>query len=128
MVLAIPTRGERKLRSTSAARAFRGEMYSTRQRCAAVGGGVDMMRSMDHRKAARVFPLPVGATTRAWSPFAAASHAPCCAAVGRSKASENQVRVGAVKRESSDSAPVAFSPARFTAPLCWVAPTSAANG
>jgi hypothetical protein len=59
---------------------------------------------MDHRKAASVFPDPVGATTRAFCPDAMASHAPTWASVGASKVEENQVLVVSEKG-SEDTTP-----------------------
>ena len=53
----MPTRGERRLRSTSTARAFIGEMYSTRQRLSRSSGtGSAASRSRAHRKAESVLP------------------------------------------------------------------------
>ncbi len=100
---AMPTSGVRRLRSTSTPSAFSGEMYSTRvprersrwasaasassasrplsgtpvrrfAPCSAIAS--DSRRSIDHRKADRVLPDPVGATTRALAPREIASQAP----------------------------------------------------
>src|SRR5690606_4246645 len=116
----MPTSGDRRFRSTSAASAFRGETYSTRQRrCGSSGGGSVSNRSIAARNAASVLPDPVGATTSACSPEAIASHAPACACVGASNAPSNHARVGAEKGASgSAEAPVdvidPFSPAAPT--------------
>src|SRR6478736_2519474 len=68
------------------------------------------MRSSDHRKAARVLPEPVGATTSACRSVDTASHAPACAGVGASNAPENHARVGAVKRSRGSTVTRPFSP------------------
>jgi hypothetical protein len=68
----MPTSGARRLRSTSTANAFIGEIYRTRQRLALWGTGVNMMRLMHHENAARVLPVPVGARIRVDSPRAIA--------------------------------------------------------
>ena len=46
----------------------------TRQRFMLSGAGVNMMRLMHHKKAARVLPVPVGARMRVDSPRAIAGH------------------------------------------------------
>ena len=97
----MPTRGERRLRSTSTASAFSGETYRTRVpslRSAGTGGGSCRSRSMLDRNAARVLPEPVGATTRTWSPASKPCQAPTCAGVGAAKAWENHSRVAGAKR------------------------------
>src|SRR3954447_16471228 len=92
----MPVSGLRRLRSTSTARALRGETYSTRQRLlGSAGGGSAASRSRDQRNAAKVLPEPVGATTRASRPEAMACQAPRCAGVGSWKAPANQARVAA---------------------------------
>src|SRR5690606_12253321 len=111
---AVPTRGEVRFRSTSTPSALSGERYSTfvaprrRPEARARGGAVRSVRSGDGcavrrsiavRKAARVFPEPVGATTRVWSPRSIASHAAACAAVGASNASSNHAAVAGEKDE-----------------------------
>jgi hypothetical protein len=53
---------------------------------------------MDERKAARVLPDPVGATTRVFSPRPMASHAPACAGVGSAKLAVNQSRTSGENR------------------------------
>ena len=65
--------GQRRRRffSTSKARARSGEMYTTRVRALrSSGGGVVTSRSIDHKKAASVLPLPVGAQISVCSPAA----------------------------------------------------------
>ncbi len=65
----MPISGLRRLRSTSTASALSGDTYRTRQRRSrSAGTGSCMSRSIACRKAARVLPLPVGATTRVSSP------------------------------------------------------------
>ncbi len=106
----MPTSGERKLRSTSTASAFNGEMYNTRHRAVlSDGAGVEAMRSSAHKKAASVLPEPVGATTSVCSPPEIACHACCCASVGRANAEPNQSRVMAEKPASGSGGPAARS-------------------
>ena len=93
----MPVSGARRLRSTSTARALSGETYRTRQVAASGSVAGVVSRSRAQRKAARVLPEPVGATTRAWSPALIACQAPAWASVGRSKAPVNQARVAAEK-------------------------------
>ena len=94
----MPVRGLRRLRSTSTARALRGETYRTRQRfLGSAGGGVAASWSRAARKAARVLPEPVGATTSTSEPSWMACHAPSWAAVGAEKAPVNQPRVAGEK-------------------------------
>src|SRR3954452_20696528 len=59
-----------------------------------------MSRSRLHRKALRVLPEPVGATTSAWLPAPIASQAPTWAGVGSANAAANHARVGSVNRAS----------------------------
>ena len=93
----MPTSGARRLRSTSTASALSGDMYSTRQRWrGSAGGSAAYRRSRDHKKAARVLPDPVGATTSASRPDVAAAQAPTWAAVGSAKAPVNHARVAGV--------------------------------
>src|SRR3954452_12445259 len=68
---------------------------------APAGGGVAARRSSAHKKAARVLPDPVGATTRACSPRLTASQAPTWAGVGAANAWVNQARVAGEKRSST---------------------------
>src|SRR5674476_31618 len=108
----MPTSGERRLRSTSTARAFMGDMYRTRhRRRGSAGRGVDARRSSAHRNAESVLPEPVGATTRVWSPELIASHAPTCAGVGAAKLPLNQSLVAGEKRART-------SPFVMTRPAC----------
>ncbi len=55
-------------------------------------------RSRAHRKAASVFPEPVGATTSASRPAVMASHASSWAGVAASKTSPNHARVAGENR------------------------------
>lgn len=110
----IPVSGERRLRSTSTARALSGDTYSTRQRFfASAGGGTAASRSSEARNAARVLPEPVGATTSTSLPSPMARQAPSCAAVGALKAPANQLRVAG---ENESSAEPTMSPS-CTPPL-----------
>ncbi len=73
----MPVSGLRRLRSTSTARAFSGDTYSTRQRfLGSAGGGVEASWSRAARNAASVLPEPVGATTSTSEPSRMACHAP----------------------------------------------------
>ena len=95
---AIPASGLRRFRSTSTARAFRGETYRTRQRRAGSEGiGAACSRSRAQRNAASVLPLPVGATTSTCSPVAMADQACSCAGVGAANAASSQACVAGVK-------------------------------
>lgn len=99
----MPVSGERRLRSTSTARALSGDTYSTRQRFfASAGGGSAARRSSEARKAASVLPEPVGATTKTSLPSPMARQAPSCAAVGALKAPANQLRVAGENASSAD--------------------------
>src|SRR4051794_23786349 len=60
-----------------------------------------MRRSMPHRKAARVLPLPVGARIRVWSPSAIAGHPWAWASVGAGKLDSNHALTGAENRSSA---------------------------
>src|SRR5689334_19102018 len=75
---------------------------------------------MDHRKAARVFPEPVGATTRALRPAETASQAPCWAAVGAANEASNHAWVAAENRGAAA--------ASLTGPSSPTGPTSAGRG
>ena len=90
----MPTSGARRLRSTSYARAFSGDRYSTRVPPASAGGPCSS-RSSDARNAASVLPDPVGALTRTCAPAAIPTQAPRCAGVGSGKLAANQARVAA---------------------------------
>src|SRR5207249_11856891 len=94
----IPASGERRFRSMSDAKALSGDTYRTRRRSRSSGTGSVASRSRAQRKAARVLPEPVGATTNASSPDAMASQAPSCAGVGDGNAPWNHVRVRSEKR------------------------------
>ncbi|CAM5309403.1 hypothetical protein SGRI78S_01035 [Streptomyces griseus subsp. griseus] len=99
----MPVSGERRLRSTSTARALSGDTYSTRQRfLASAGGGSAASRSSEARNAASVLPEPVGATTSTSLPSPMARQAPSCAAVGALKAPANQLRVAGENASSAD--------------------------
>ncbi len=89
---AIPASGTRRLRSTSTASALSGEMYSTRQRDAFGGAGVNMSRFRHQRNAASVLPLPVGARMSVVSPAAIAGHPSRCGFVGAGNALLNHAR------------------------------------
>ena len=60
-------------------------------------GAPDMSRSMAHRNAASVLPVPVGAHTSAWSPAAMAGQPSDWGAVGAANVDVNQARVGSEK-------------------------------
>lgn len=63
----MPISGERRFRSTSTASAFSGETYTTRTPASPVGGE-NINRSTADKKAASVFPDPVGASNTVDSP------------------------------------------------------------
>ena len=93
----IPTSGERRLRSTSAASAFSGEMYTTRHRCwGSAASGPVARWSIAERNAASVLPDPVGATTSVWAEPRIDSHAWACAVVGAANARVNHCAVGSL--------------------------------
>ncbi len=78
-VCVIPTRGERRFRSTSTASALSGDTYSTRvprSASSSVPAPRWTSRSSAQRNAERVLPEPVGATTNVWAPLEMESHAP----------------------------------------------------
>jgi hypothetical protein len=109
----MPARGARRFLSISAASAFSGDTYRhLHRRCGSAGGGAPASPSSAHRKAASVFPEPVGAMTSVSSPFVIAAHACSCAGVGPVKTPENQARVAGEKPSSTPpwSAPAAMSP------------------
>jgi hypothetical protein len=70
--------------------ALSGVTYSTRTPSRSLSGS-RASRSRNTRKAASVFPDPVGATTNAESPRASAGQAISCAGVGSANVSRNQV-------------------------------------
>src|SRR5699024_4945902 len=142
-VRAVPTRGEVRLRSTSTPRAFSGEMYRTlvlrRPRPAppprspprpgpaaarpgpdgrSAGAGPEARRAIAVRKAARVLPEPVGATTSVSSPRSMASHAAACAGVGASNDSSNHRAVAGEKEDGSAWRVMAIAP-------LWTGPPTA---
>src|SRR3981081_338717 len=89
----MPTSGPRRLRSTSMARAFSGETYTTRH---PAGSGYSSW-SIAARNAARVLPEPVGARTRVLWPDAIAGQASSCARVGAAEELSNHSCVGGWK-------------------------------
>ncbi len=98
----MPASGARRLRCTSTASALSGDTYSTRQRrVRSAGLGRVASRSSAHRNAASVLPDPVGATTSACSPAAAADQAPACASVGAANAPVNHCLVAGENRSST---------------------------
>jgi hypothetical protein len=90
--LAMPTRGARRLRSTSAAKAFIGEIYRTRQRCSCAGGGENISLLRHHKNAASVLPDPVGAHSNVLSPREIGTQPSDCGRVGAAKTASNQLR------------------------------------
>ncbi len=69
-----------------------------------------MSRSSAARKAARVLPEPVGATTSTSEPAAMACHAPAWAAVGAENAPVNQPRVAGEKPSRARCAELTMRP------------------
>ena len=65
---------------------------------ASAGRGLQR-RSMAHRKAARVLPVPVGASIRVWWPALTWGQPACWTRVGASKVAPNQARVAGVNGE-----------------------------
>ncbi len=127
----IPISGDRRFRSTSTASAFKGDRYSTLHfRAPAAAGGSVTSASIAERKAARVLPEPVGATTRVFSPRPMASQAPVCAGVGSAKLLVNHSRTRGEKRARAATGecpddPASWAAPRFTLtrPLCLFTPT-----
>ena len=118
-VRAVPTSGEVRFRSTSTPSAFNGEMYRTLVLAVpAAGAGVPARRSIAVRKAARVLPEPVGATTSVSSPRSMASHAAACAGVGASNDSSNHRAVAGEKEDGSAWRVMAIAP-------LWTGPPTA---
>ena len=76
-------------------------MYSTRQRPALAGGGENMVWLRHQRNAARVFPLPVGASSRVDSPRAIAGQLNCWARVGDGKRSAKPLAHGGMKETAT---------------------------
>ena len=104
---AIPARGALRLRSTSTAKALSGETYKTRQRSFFAGGSVNISRSMAVRKAASVFPDPVGASRRVDSPERIGGQPRACARVGAGNDASNHRWTGGWKAADfgNESAP-----------------------
>ena len=147
-VRAVPTSGEVRLRSTSTPRALSGEMYRTltaprslpaarlpSERAAdrpvgrSAGGSFAASRSIAVRKAARVLPDPVGATTRVSSPRSMAFQAPACAGVGASKDSANHVAVAGEKDDGRSRRGATIAPLWTAAPTVGLfGPGSAPTG
>jgi hypothetical protein len=100
----MPTSGARKFRSTSTASALIGDMYKTRQRFKFSGTGENMIRLMHHKKAANVFPVPVGARIKVVSPRAIAGHPETCGKVGVAKTASNHARTAGWKMPRTFSA------------------------
>ena len=70
---------------------------------ARVGGtGANMSRSMAHRNAASVLPLPVGAKSSVEAPRAIGGQPRACAAVGASNDAVNQSRTAGMERRERD--------------------------
>src|ERR1700677_3610684 len=107
-IFAIPTRGDRRLRSTSAARAFRGDRYTTRHPRSASAPDASPDRiinlSRHHRNAVSVLPVPVGASISVDSPRAIAGHPSTCGAVGLSNTARNHFAVMGWNNPSAASA------------------------
>ena len=97
----MPRNGERRFFSTSTANARSGEMYSSRVRCSRSGTGWVINRSRPHRKAARVFPEPVGDRISVFSPDEIAGQPCACGGVGSTNDVSNQVRTGTEKGASA---------------------------
>src|ERR1700674_4474795 len=95
---AMPRKGACRFRSMSTVSAFSGETYSTRQRSASAGTGSVASRSMHHKKAASVLPLPVGADIKVCWPAATDRQPPSCTSVGAGNAPENQARAAGENR------------------------------
>src|SRR5215467_3312194 len=68
-----------------------------RHRACLSGAGVNIRRSMAVRKAARVFPEPVGARSRVLLPAKMGGHPSACARVGEPKEASNQPLTGDLK-------------------------------
>ena len=101
----MPRSGARRFFSISTASARSGDTYSTRvapvpdtAACPA-----DMSRSMAHRNAASVLPVPVGAQISVWPPAAMCGQPSACGAVGAANVDANQARVGSEKAASGSA-------------------------
>ena len=99
----MPCSGARRFFSTSTASARKGDTYSTSVPSSDTAASRDMSRSMAHRKAASVLPVPVGAHTSVWSPAAMAGQPSAWGAVGAAKADVNQARVGSENTASGSA-------------------------
>src|SRR6202011_5876681 len=65
---------------------------------------MNMSRLMHQRKAARVFPVPVGARIKVDSPRAIAGQPCTCGLVGAAKTASNHSRTGGANRTASRAA------------------------
>src|ERR1700739_1792400 len=88
-MLAIPARGDLRLRSTSTARAFSGETYTILHPFFSSLTSCSISRSRHHRNAVSVLPVPVGARMRALSPRAMTGQPNLWGAVGASNTARN---------------------------------------
>ena len=114
----MPCSGVRRFFSTSTASARSGDTYSTRVPPSDTAVSCDMSRSMAHKNAASVLPVPVGAHTSVWSPAAMAGQPPVWGAVGAAKAAVNQARVGSENTASGS----ATTPPPYRAPATAAGP------
>ena len=96
----MPCSGVRRFFSTSTASARSGDTYSTRVPPSDTAASCDMSRSMAHKNAASVLPVPVGEHTSVWSPAAMAGQPSVWGAVGAAKADVNSSghRPGSARR------------------------------
>src|ERR1700679_4087385 len=92
-IFEIPTKGDRRLRSTSAASAFSGERYTTLHPRSAVGGVFIISLSRHHRNAVSVLPVAVGAKINVDSPQAIARQHSIWGALGASNTALNHFAV-----------------------------------
>src|SRR5438132_13557191 len=108
--------GARRFRSTSTASALSGEMYSVRHRAFFSGTSWNIEVSIAVRKAARVFPEPVGARSSVLLPARMGGHPSTWARVGASNEAANQSRTGCWKELGTEvcnvSAPLESNPKR----------------
>lgn len=75
-----------------------------RQRWGSAGAGENIRRSMHHRKAASVLPVPVGARISVESPRAMAGQPSSCGRVGAEKTAVNQSRTAGWKSSKASLA------------------------
>ena len=88
------------------AKARSGDMYNTRVRCKRSSGkGSSDRRSIAHKNAERVLPVPVGARISVWSPLAIAGQPCSCGGVGSAKVAVNQSRTGGENRCDGSTIP-----------------------